>query len=330
MKTKIRTFIRSVFLLAGGILLANVVPAGDEVNNGGGLGEKNVTYAYLQLERPIEICLNSRQCHLDLREKQILLSILSSLHQEYKNPDQLQFLSGKKNPEFFKIDGQIKLAKTGDRVGDSIYINMDLLNLYEENGEEEEGIMGLGAATGMLIHELGHHQGIKDHALLDLLGQKVSLAMQDTINVYSPFPHMKKVFLLTLTPKKMFSFSTVLLYVGEDIFDLTDFFKKELHCPLHGQVQGAKIFNAYWSKVKMARKEIQFELTGHLRLQCQGEGPKRLGDPFGRGNMFSLIFQAERTGRREFPEPLGPLFKFRKLNLLPHSLQLTQFKDNPK
>ena len=90
---------------------------GDEVNNGGGLGEKNIILAYQKLGRYLDSCINSNACNIKDSEKNLLQKIAQDLPREYENKKQLVFKSGKKNPEIFTIDGEIKVAVTGNNVG---------------------------------------------------------------------------------------------------------------------------------------------------------------------------------------------------------------------
>ena len=73
----------------------------------------------------------------------------------------LIFVSGREKPGFFNLgaDGQHRLAKTGDKPGSPIYINSDLIEVYDEAGRPK---FGLAEAMGIIAHELGHHHGRKD------------------------------------------------------------------------------------------------------------------------------------------------------------------------
>lgn len=146
--------------------------SGDRVGNGGGRGEQNFSFALLNLGKTIEFCLASNDCLSTQQEYEVLNKIYYSLNEELNNPQQLIFLSGHKHPEIFMINGSIRTAVTGDKVGDTIYINTDLIYTKSYRSNIIMPIT-IPSAMGILIHELGHHHGVKDHAFLDLIGAKV-------------------------------------------------------------------------------------------------------------------------------------------------------------
>ena len=146
--------------------------AGGIAGNGGGVSEKYIMHAYLNLGKYIRLCLGSSICQLTPWERHLLTEIQDSLPQEYKSPDQIQFRSGEKWRSFFTIDGLIRVAWTGNHVGDPIYVYSD--ELYSATGKP----ITLGFAITNLVHEFAHHQGVKDQPddELDLLGEKVAQA----------------------------------------------------------------------------------------------------------------------------------------------------------
>ena len=143
---------------------------GSEAGNGGGLAEKNVIFAYLNLEQYVDLCLGTGLCRINVGETEILTKIRAALPSEKTKEGQIVFHSEKKQPGLFKIDGQLRIAKTGDHVGDTIYVNTDLL-YYPVSGEMRA--LDIPLSVSLLIHELGHHQGVRDHAALDVLGSKL-------------------------------------------------------------------------------------------------------------------------------------------------------------
>lgn len=146
--------------------------AGGEAGNGGGVGEKYVLHAYLNLHEYIQICLDSSLCNLTAAENHLLTAIAQSLPQEYKTRNQIQFRSAASDKPFFTIGGLIRVAVTGDHVGDPIYVYAP--ELYTATGKP----ITLGFAISTLVHEFGHHHGAKDVPAdtLDLLGEKVAKA----------------------------------------------------------------------------------------------------------------------------------------------------------
>lgn len=144
--------------------------SGSDAGNGGGLAEKNVIFAYMNLEKYTDLCLESGLCRLTGPERALLTKIRGALSAEKAKEGQIIFRSEKEQPGFFEIEGQPRVAKTGNSVGDPIYVNTDLL-YYPVSGEMRA--VDIPLSVSILVHELGHHQGVKDHAALDILGSKL-------------------------------------------------------------------------------------------------------------------------------------------------------------
>ncbi len=168
MKSKVSTIVVSFSLICF-FGWSQRAKAGAHVGNGGGTSEKYILQSYYHLGSYISLCLSSPYCNLSPKERNVLTEIKNSLPEEYKNSHQIQFLSGSRYQSFFTINGLIRNAVTGNRVGDLIYINVS--QLYSAKGRP----ISLGFAIATLIHEMAHHHGIKDSAsdLPDLLGEKV-------------------------------------------------------------------------------------------------------------------------------------------------------------
>ena len=161
------------------ILLSSPAKAkagGDLVNNGGGIAEKNIVFAYQKMDSFLNLCLKSDSCRVDDEQKLILQQILSGLSAERQNKNQVQFVSEKNNPGFFILDGEVKVAKTGHTPGSSIFVNTDLIYTKNEMGYYIP--MSVPEAAALLIHELGHHYGEYSHTDLDLLGVRVAILLQ--------------------------------------------------------------------------------------------------------------------------------------------------------
>lgn len=88
-----------------------------------------------------------------------------------KEQPEVQFVSAKSRPGFFIIDGQQKIAKTGNHVGDPIFINEALLYPQSQTGPIQ--IIDVPLSAVILIHELGHHHDVKDDSKLDQIGNRL-------------------------------------------------------------------------------------------------------------------------------------------------------------
>lgn len=125
-----------------------------------------------QLPTILKLCLDDRLCGLLPEEQALISSIKQSLETENElNPELIHFESSVKNPSLFFVDGNTRIAVTGDHVGDSIYINLDLASQKDKYGVSHP--LFIDRAIAILVHELGHHQGVKNHSSLDQLGLKI-------------------------------------------------------------------------------------------------------------------------------------------------------------
>jgi len=117
-------------------------------------------------------CLTkTNPCELSTSETNIL-KILASQHSSEISSQEggLRFLSGNEHPQVFDLVGQgrRRSAVTGLELGSPIYLNTD--NIAYKDFRQAMGPLEL---LGLLIHELGHHQNIKEHEALDMLGSKI-------------------------------------------------------------------------------------------------------------------------------------------------------------
>jgi hypothetical protein len=175
---RVKLFVTTLFLLGSVTSRVAGGSSGSIAGNGGGLAEKNMLFAYLNLDRFIDLCLQGATCQMTDGETKILSQIKASLPQERLNPDMISFVPANRPPDFFRVDGLLRVAKTGDHVGDAIFINSALLynsNNGDAKSTSDEGVrvMDIPLAASVLIHEFGHHHGVNDHYQLDLLGTKL-------------------------------------------------------------------------------------------------------------------------------------------------------------
>lgn len=259
------------------------VAGGGFVNNGGGLAEKNVLYAYAQLETYIRICLFSEACKLTPSQKGLLGKIHEGLPEEKKS-NQILFSSEKKNPGFFMIDGNVRVAKTNDSIGGPIYINSDLLYTKSNSGFYEA--LTIPEAVAILIHELGHHYGKASHEELDLIGVRVSLMLQQKLLStplvpWTPDQISASIFNADTTT----SFPQVLLTVGDEIMDVSKLYAKSVHCAvltlpipildipdleLITKVPRSSHFhNVHWEKVKDRGSYYSIKIIGNVSHSCK-------------------------------------------------------------
>lgn len=272
--------IRVLLMLTVAVNSWGFVGGGDLVNNGGGVAEKNVYYAYENMQRYLQLCLASSTCKLTNDQQALVRRIQASLPQE-RNGSQLIFASEKKAPGTFMIDGQVRVAKTGSRIGSPIYINVDLLYSKTTDGYEA---MTIPEAVAVLVHEFGHHQGNFPHIELDIIGVRISqLIQQKTINT-PLLPWSSFISASVLMSTALEDYPQLLLTVGDDVIDLSAEYKKSVYCevftipipivPLPDlelvtkEPMGSILHNIHWDKVKQSENELVVKIVGNVSNVC--------------------------------------------------------------
>jgi len=254
---------------------------GDWAGNGGGIAEENILYAFVNLEKFITICLNTNLCKINKKEAEILSNIKSALPEEIKNKKIIQFISEAKHAGTFIIAGEMKIAKTGDNVGDTILINTDLL--YSNTYGGGKRALSIHEAVTLLIHELGHHHNNDNHMQLDYLGIKLSRLLTQMTDKASLFPHDNSIMALAMNSNIEKDYTQSLIYIDDKVIDASTVLKKEVECPLirgidiSRKAYGAVYHNLYWEKIKKRRgtKTYKFKLRGSLTILCDAEGGKK-------------------------------------------------------
>ena len=135
----------------------------------------------MHLKTILPLCLASEFCLTRSDHKDLVQKIRGQLDKQLTATKPLEFLSGRVHPEIFLINGEYKTAVTGNRVGDTIYINIDFL--YRDAVGGGRIPMSIASAMGLIVHELGHHQGITDHDYLDLVGAHVKAFALSTMDI---------------------------------------------------------------------------------------------------------------------------------------------------
>lgn len=320
----IKLFPLFISLFLAGITVTALARGGDMVNNGGGIAEKNVLFAYDKLEEYIGLCLNSDSCKINKDQRIILKLILNGLPQEKKAP-QIFFDSERKSPGKFIIDGLVRVAKTGNRINSPIHINSDLL--YSKNEVNDYVPVSTIEAAAILVHELGHHYGHYTHEELDLAGVRLSMFLQQKFIVTPAVPWNTEISVSVLNPSLSGSFPQVLLSVGDSFLDLTAIYKKSVIChaitipipilPLpdvqlvNTKPTGSLFHNVHWDKFKEDKNLLSATVVGNISNDCLFKletGILRIND-----YKMSVQFQAVKIGNR--------------WHLSENSVKLNQFRD---
>lgn len=280
---------------------------GGFVNNGGGLAEKNILYAYEKLDTYIQLCLKSNTCKLTAEQGSLLLQIARALPQE-RQSKQIFFGSEKKTPGSFMIDGNVRVARTGDAIGSPIYINSDLL--YTKGDGDSYDPVSIPEAVAILIHEMGHHHGFHGHDELDLLGVRVSLLLQQKFISTPLIPWSpNEISASVLNTNLMNGFPQVLLTVGDEVLDVSSIYAREVHCEVFTipvpilpipdlelitrTPRGSLFHNLHWEKIKDKGDYLTVQITGNVSNNCQYKNDVGI-----RNNNFQLTvsFRINKVG----------------------------------
>jgi hypothetical protein len=285
---------------------------GDYIGNGGGLAEKNIFFAFMNVDRYSQLCLDVSSCRLTESERVILSDIMDAMKQE-KKADPIQFASEKKQPGFFILNGEMKLAKTGSKVGTPIFVNRDMLYTRTSFGTAQP--MSVADALAMLVHEIGHHVSSASHETLDLLGVKVSMFLQNQIQTTPLLPWNDQISATIVQPRATKSFPQILLNVGEEVLDLSKAFHDSVFCPKmtipvlilpfpdlqfgNETPEGTWFHNVHWEKQEREGLTGSFTILGNLTHFCSTEGQAG-AQPFAGVNSFQyrISFQTvEKNGK---------------------------------
>lgn len=242
---------------------------GDYAGNGAGAAESTLAFAHRNLGTYAKLCLDSAECGLNPSERDLLTMIYDSLPLEYENPYPLIFKSERLEPGFFIIDGQLKVARTGLSIGSPIFLNIDLL--YQRTPTGEIVPITAESAVAILIHELGHHHGVRDHASLDQLGAKVAIPMGARTTRVDLGPRKRNIMATVIDLDLPSSFAQLLVTDGLRSWDLGPAAREALSCPFNGpyadpSLRGFSLFNLHWRNLSPTRVQLE----GALLLYCGG------------------------------------------------------------
>ena len=295
-----KTLAFSILLLQSFAAIAG--GTGSDAGNGGGLAEKNVLFAFSHLQSFIGLCLNTSLCRTDLGENKMLGEISDSLLTEAKTP--LDFRSDQKSLDFFRIDGLIRVAKTGDHVGDPIYINQDLLYSKLPSGESVISVaIDVPLAVSILIHELGHHHGSHDHNALDRLGSKLQTALLNH-EERSEFWNEKAALVVyqlnavrhDSDKSKIASLDQLVLENNSELYNLSDRLINQLKCPDGKAPLGVRLYNVYGKRGTHFDKKTMIltkPFEGWFIETCKLGSEEEHGD-------FTLELSFKKTGLEQF------------------------------
>ena len=274
---------KSILTLFALLVSAVAFAGGDLVNNGGGLAEKNVLFAYQKLDSYLRLCLSSEMCRIEKSQRDILEKIAAGLPAEKQNAEQIKFDSERKNPGFFIIDGTVKVAKTGSNVGSPIHINTDLL--YSRNEMGYYIPVSISEAVSILVHELGHHYGNFSHADLDLVGVRVAMMLNYRTYSTPLLPWSQQISATVINANLDDSFPDMLLNIDDQVLDISENYKSIASCPsfiipipilplpdipVAGKKPlGSLVHNVHWLKMKSAGGRAVLSIEANISHKCK-------------------------------------------------------------
>ena len=296
-------------LLTAMFIQPHAQAGGDFVGNGGGIAEKNFLFALDNFEKFTKMCLDAKACRLDYAQQNLIVLLNEAMPKEKSKSQVIYFVSEQKFPGTFLLNGEMKVAKTGSRIGDPIYINTDLL--YTQNSYGVYEAMTIPQALSVLIHEFAHHLTATNCEHLDLLGTKVAAFLQNQIQNSPTLPWNPNVSVTIVSQTARESFPQVLLRVEDTIVDLSDDFYKSIYCPSVNipvlllpfpditlgseKPEGAIYHNVHWEKFADEKGGLH-RVTGNLTKYCKNQGLFILDNSF----VANISFEArlnEKTGK---------------------------------
>ena len=291
------------------VLHSQAFAGGDLINNGGGIAEKNVLYAYAKLESFIHLCLSSEACKLNEPQKQILQKIYANIPAEKKSVNQIIMASERQKPGSFMIDGNVRVAKTGSAVGSPIYINVDLLYTRNQDGDYEP--VTVPEAVAILVHELGHHSGHYSHEELDLVSIKVSLFLQKEFITTPMLPWNSEISIAVYNPKLKTGYPLLILNVGDEIIDISEIYAEIVRCTflsipipivrapditlLSNKPLGSTLYNLHWLKITESGSRLKVRAQGNISNKCAYSHETNIRD---NNYQFAMEFTLKRNDDR--------------------------------
>lgn len=150
-----------ITFLITNILTSPAFSRGDEVGNGSGLYENRTSYVFNSLDQFISQALIYGELNsFDTDFLQNIIVNFKAISKETK-------ITFKKEDESFLIDGEYRIAMTGEDLSSKIIFNIDKLYLIPP-------IELTQTLISILVHELGHKTGEHNHFYLDYIGGKVA------------------------------------------------------------------------------------------------------------------------------------------------------------
>lgn len=265
-----------MFKLIVAALFIGLPAHADKVGQGAGISENNIQFAYRYVDKYIQLCLAIKDCTEDGTQTDVLRKILASLNDERKTVPQIGF---KRTADgIFFVDGKLRAGLTWNYVGAPIYFNLDLIYTTDNQGRVS-GIT-LQTALALLVHELGHHQGVLDHDWLDRLGQRVSRMLDGRLfsSLLGPDrPNITASYIYFDTQSPGPAFTELLVGDGTNLYDVSGDLQALPWCGNQGKLTGLALWNFIWLDSNSASPTLlgfakPYCLNGNVQFSPTGFG----------------------------------------------------------
>ncbi|MBC7369991.1 MAG: hypothetical protein H7326_00395 [Bdellovibrionaceae bacterium] len=205
----------------------------------------------------------------------------------------------------YVVCGQIRVARTGDRVGSPIKINADLL--YSQVGAVYTAV-SIPEVVAILVHELGHHYGKYTHNDLDLIGVRVSMLMQEKMINTPLLPWNAIASASVFNADAFVGFPQVILSVGDEVIDISQAYEQAVHCEVltlpipilpipdlqlvTKAPVGSLLHNVHWEKIKDREDVLKVSIRANVSNNCLYKNDVKF-----RNNNFqmSIEFDVKKT-----------------------------------
>ena len=250
---------------------------GDLVNNGGGIGEQNVAYAWMQMPKALEACTRSTECAQ--RDTALLVQILAI--RARMGVDSLRFASARQNPARFPVeeDGKSGFAVVEkNAAGILFWINLDRINEPDTAGHEQaistsESMQILGE----LLIVTNATQGTSSPATIDIrLAERLAALVNDHLQVLDleilNRPELRLIYAPLLPSKSTLDLADALsVDDGSRIFSLSGVDICKIYDPHLSSSGGTRLSKPYWKNGTVWSVELQAELLfvrANLSTSC--------------------------------------------------------------
>ncbi|MBC97441.1 MAG: hypothetical protein CME63_06810 [Halobacteriovoraceae bacterium] len=214
---------------------------GDIIGNGGGLAESYFRYAYQNLYKYINEYLITYKSQMDTNDYINLATIANIRNLAEQKDYALIFLNGDEGI-FNQSDIPHRIAMTAYHPGAPILINRSQL-YHSETGDP---IVTQSDAVAILIHEMGHQAGIKNHAYLDKLGNLIKAFIDEQSERIIKHQNDQDIIFTIKNPIVDSILFESQFITDRDYYDVRDQIMEQIECPQGSDLDYLTLWNLHW------------------------------------------------------------------------------------